>query len=77
MSILDNATKQEIEKSFVDLNSAVHIIIFSQNEQEFPLPVQRYQVFAVPKIVINEHTQVEGALSEATFVDKTAASVTL
>ena len=35
---------------------------------EFPHLVQRYRVRAVPKIVINEGVEFEGALPEAAFL---------
>jgi predicted DsbA family dithiol-disulfide isomerase len=36
---------------------------------EFPELVQRYHVYGVPKIVINERVSVEGAVPEVRFVD--------
>ncbi len=44
------------------------------NAQEFPQLAQRYNVFAVPKTVVNEATQFEGALPEQKFVEKTMES---
>lgn len=44
------------------------------NAQEFPQLAQRYNVFAVPKIVVNETIQFEGALPEEKFVAKTLES---
>jgi alkyl hydroperoxide reductase subunit AhpF len=35
---------------------------------EFPDLVQRYRVMAVPKVVINERVQFEGALPERDFL---------
>jgi predicted DsbA family dithiol-disulfide isomerase len=35
---------------------------------EFPEMAERYQVMAVPKIVINDRVQFEGALPEAQFL---------
>lgn len=35
---------------------------------EFPHLVQRYRVRGVPKVVINERVQFEGALPEAAFL---------
>ena len=49
------------------------------NAQEFPQLAQRYNVFAVPKVVINETTQYEGALPEDKFLEnvlKSTESVT-
>lgn len=40
------------------------------NAQEFPLVGQRYNVLAVPKVVVNETIHFEGALPEDGFVDK-------
>jgi len=44
------------------------------NAQEFPQLAQRYNVFAVPKTVINESIQFEGALPEEKFVAKVLES---
>jgi alkyl hydroperoxide reductase subunit AhpF len=44
------------------------------NAQEFPQLTQRYNVFAVPKVVINEATQFEGALPEDKFLEKVLKS---
>ncbi len=44
------------------------------NAQEFPQLGQRYNVFAVPKVVINETIQFEGALPEERFVEKVMES---
>jgi predicted DsbA family dithiol-disulfide isomerase len=35
---------------------------------EFPHIAQRYRIFAVPKVVINESLEFEGARPEAAFV---------
>lgn len=40
------------------------------NAQEFPQLGQRYNIFAVPKVVVNETTHFEGALPEEGFIDK-------
>jgi predicted DsbA family dithiol-disulfide isomerase len=37
---------------------------------EFPQLTQRYQVMAVPKIVINETTSFEGAVPETMFLER-------
>lgn len=37
---------------------------------EFPHLSQRYAVMGVPKTIINDKTSVEGAVSEAMFVQK-------
>lgn len=53
----------------IALESA-HIRSDMINAQEFPDLAQRYNVYAVPKVVINESTQFEGALPESAFVEK-------
>ena len=45
------------------------------NAQEFPELAQRYNVFSVPKIVINETIQFEGAVDENAFLGKILQSV--
>jgi glutaredoxin-like protein len=40
------------------------------NAQEFPQLGQRYNVFAVPKTVVNETIHFEGALTEDKFLEK-------
>lgn len=45
------------------------------NTQEFPELAQKYNVFSVPKIVINETVQFEGAVDENAFLDKVLESV--
>jgi len=42
---------------------------------EFPDLAQRYRVMAVPKIVINETVQFEGAYPESAFVDQLLRAV--
>jgi hypothetical protein len=42
---------------------------------EFPELSQRYRVMAVPKIVINETVQFEGAVPEQHFVDAVLKAV--
>lgn len=42
---------------------------------EFPDLAQRYQVMAVPKIVINDRVQFEGALPERQFLDAVLRAV--
>ncbi|MEO0123689.1 MAG: thioredoxin family protein [candidate division WOR-3 bacterium] len=44
------------------------------NAQEFPHLSQRYNVFAVPKTVVNENIQFEGALPETLFAEKVLSS---
>lgn len=45
------------------------------NAQEFPELAQKYNVFSVPKIVINETVQFEGAVDENAFLEKILKSV--
>jgi len=45
------------------------------NAQEFSELTQKYNVFAVPKIIINETIQFEGALDENAFLEKILQSV--
>ena len=54
---------------------AQHMAVASKNIRadcieagEFPDLVQRYRVMAVPKVVINERVQFEGALPERDFL---------
>jgi predicted DsbA family dithiol-disulfide isomerase len=42
---------------------------------EFPDLAQRYRVMAVPKIVINDRVQFEGALPEKQFLEAVLRSV--
>jgi predicted DsbA family dithiol-disulfide isomerase len=37
---------------------------------EFPLVARRYQVYGVPKVVINDRVSFEGALPEPSFVER-------
>jgi len=37
---------------------------------EFPYLINKYQVYGVPKVVINETVQFEGALAETEFIDR-------
>ncbi len=41
---------------------------------EFPDLAQRYDVYAVPKVVLNDTLAFEGALSEAAFVQYVGAA---
>jgi predicted DsbA family dithiol-disulfide isomerase len=43
---------------------------------EFPELSQRYQVMAVPKIVINDRVEFEGAIPERDFVSAVLQAVT-
>ncbi len=44
---------------------------------EFPEVAQRYNVYSVPKVVLNEKTSFEGALPEALFLSKVLEAATL
>jgi predicted DsbA family dithiol-disulfide isomerase len=37
---------------------------------EFPDVAQRYQVFGVPKTIVNEKVSMEGAMPEAQFMER-------
>jgi hypothetical protein len=37
---------------------------------EFPDLANKYRVYGVPKIVVNEVVQIEGAVPESTFINK-------
>lgn len=52
-----------------------HIRADMINAQEFPDLAQKYGVYAVPKVVINESTQFEGALGEQAFLEKIMTAV--
>jgi predicted DsbA family dithiol-disulfide isomerase len=43
---------------------------------EFPELSQRYQVMAVPKVVINDRVEFEGAIPERDFVNAVLQAVT-
>jgi glutaredoxin-like protein len=43
--------------------------------QEFPILVQKYRVMGVPKIIINETFEFEGALPEPTFLEKVLEAI--
>lgn len=43
--------------------------------QEFPTLVQKYKVMGVPKIIVNESFEFEGALPEPQFLDKVLESI--
>ena len=51
-----------------------HVTADMINAQEFPQLAQKYNVYAVPKIVINETIQFEGALQEDAFLKKVMES---
>ena len=61
---------------------AQHMSIASEHVQsecveatEFPELSQRYQVMAVPKIVINDRVEFEGAIPESDFVNAVLQAV--
>ncbi len=43
--------------------------------QEFPELIERYRVRGVPKVVINERVQFEGALPEAQFIRQVVLAI--
>lgn len=43
--------------------------------QEFPELIQRYRVRGVPKVIINERVQFEGALPEPQFIRQVVLAV--
>jgi predicted DsbA family dithiol-disulfide isomerase len=45
-----------------------HIKADAVEIMEFPHLAQKYRVRGVPKVVINEHVQFEGAVPEKTFL---------
>lgn len=51
-----------------------HVTADMINAQEFPQLAQKYNVYAVPKIVINETIQFECALQEDAFLKKVLES---
>ena len=42
---------------------------------EFPYLMQRYNIRAVPKVVINDRVEFEGAMSESIFVRQVLAAI--
>ncbi len=42
---------------------------------EFPEVAQRYRVYGVPKVIVNEQVSFEGALPEGRFLDKVLEAV--
>ena len=54
-----------------------HITADMINANDFPELAQRYNVFTVPKIVINEHSQIEGALNETAFAEKLVSTLSV
>ncbi len=51
-----------------------HITADVVEATEFPELVQRYQVRGVPKIILNETSTPEGALSEERLIEKVIAA---
>ena len=47
-----------------------HITSFAVEATEFPDLARRYRVSAVPKTVVNDDTEVLGALPEAAFLEQ-------
>jgi hypothetical protein len=54
-----------------------HITADMINARDYPDLAQRYSVFTVPKIVINEHTQIEGALGETALAEKLVSTLSV
>jgi hypothetical protein len=44
---------------------------------EFPYVAERYQVYGVPKIILNEKQSFEGALPEAQFLSNVVGAASL
>ena len=49
------------------------VTAFAVEATEFPDLARRYKVSAVPKTVVNEQTEVLGALPEDTYIDQALA----
>ena len=47
-----------------------HITADAIEATEFPELVQRYNIYGVPKTVINDRVEVEGALRESQFIQQ-------
>ena len=52
-----------------------HITADVIEASEFPDMAQRYQVYGVPKTVINESTAFEGAMPERQFIEQVLQAV--
>lgn len=52
-----------------------HITADVVEVSEFPEMAQRYHIYGVPKTVINDAVEVEGAMPEAAFVKHVLAAV--
>ncbi len=52
-----------------------HVTAAAVAAVEYPDLVQQYRVTGVPKTVINERTEILGAVPEATFVNQVVESV--
>jgi hypothetical protein len=51
-----------------------HITAFAVEATEFPELARRHRVSAVPKTVVNEHTEILGALPEDAFIEQALAA---
>lgn len=51
-----------------------HITADVVEVSEFPEMAQRYHIYGVPKTVINDAVEMEGALPEAVFVERVLAA---
>ena len=54
-----------------------HVSADAIEVSEFPDVAQRYRVYGVPKIIVNEKTSIEGALPEAQFLSKVLEAASL
>ena len=54
-----------------------NITAYAVEATEFPDLVRRYQVTGVPKTVVNEQTEILGALPEDAFVEQALGQFTI
>lgn len=52
-----------------------HITADVVEVSEFPEMAQRYQIYGVPKTVINDEVEMEGAMPESMFVEHVLAAL--
>lgn len=52
-----------------------HITADVVEVSEFPEMAQRYQIYGVPKTVINDTVEMEGAMPEPMFVERVLAAL--
>lgn len=58
--------------SFAMLNSNINVSVIEANE--YPDLAQRYDVYGVPRTVINETTAIEGAVPPEVLLEKIVAA---